>query len=236
MAHAKPRVTIPINRYVLTDIEACVILSSKLSEILATASSVGPCATLDTLAENVAGALSIDPEAVERVFRVIVNFSAIIGKSEIDAQAILDNLTVRIRDEAPTPWKKKHLEGWEQLIQTIVDILTSMTPSHPILITYKAETLAYTQPSLLIDAKIITDVRPIFNEEADDVIEFVVSHSLILRYLDGKTETKSHISIDAADIRKIRTLCDRAEEKSNTLLSVFSNFGKKIAIVGKEDD
>lgn len=235
MAHAKPRVTIPINPYVLTDIAACISLADELPRILETASSVGPCATTNELAEKVASALSLDSHLIEGVFRVIGNFSTIQDKADIDAEYLVSNITAKIEEKAPRSWNDSHLKRWQRIVPDIVGIISSIEPNHAIIITSKAQTLTYTQQSLLHDAKIITDVRPIFNHEADDVVEFIVSHSLVLRCLDGKNESQIHISIDAADIEQIRKICDRAIEKSNTLLKVFSNLQKKVVVVGKED-
>jgi hypothetical protein len=138
---------------------ACVSLSDELPRILEAALSIGPCGAMSQLAGKVASALSLDSNLVDGVFRVIVNFSTIQNKADIDAEDLLRNLTTMIEEEAPKSWKERHLQGWRRIVTNIAGIISSIEPNHPVIITDKARTLTYTQQSLLIDAKIISDVR-----------------------------------------------------------------------------
>lgn len=87
----------------------------------------------------------------------------------------------------------------------------------------KASELTFEQGRFMREARLMTDIRPIFGTEAVIRPEgAVIVHTLKLSYWDESNEPRDfHLAIDAADIRSLRTLLDRAEAKAESLRSVL---------------
>ena len=80
-------------------------------------------------------------------------------------------------------------------------------------VTTKSANLAYDYANLLRTARIITDVRPIFDEPAEGIDGAVISHVLRLKYTGMDEETSLSIVMDATDVRRLLAECERALTK-----------------------
>ena len=72
------------------------------------------------------------------------------------------------------------------------------------------------------NARILTDLRPVFGPNVDEGPQALfVSHVLRLAYHRGKEETEDfYVSLGADDLRELRKLIDRAENKAKSLRSI----------------
>lgn len=80
-------------------------------------------------------------------------------------------------------------------------------------VTTKSANLAYDYANLLRTARIITDVRPIFDETAEGIDGAVISHVLRLKYTGQDDESSLSIVMDATDIKRLLAECERALTK-----------------------
>ena len=87
----------------------------------------------------------------------------------------------------------------------------------------KASDLTLEQERFMREARLITDIRPIFSTESVSRPEgAVIVHTLKFNYWDESNELRDfHLAIDATDIRNLRTLLDRAEEKAESLRAIL---------------
>lgn len=90
----------------------------------------------------------------------------------------------------------------------------------------KANDLMFEYPNVFINAKVITDIRPIFNIKIEEApIAGLVIHNLHIHYRgDRETEHKDiYIALDSDDLKSIKDAIIRAEKKEKSLDSVFRN-------------
>ncbi len=69
--------------------------------------------------------------------------------------------------------------------------------------------------------RIVTDVRPVFKADLERPGGAVIIHKLNLTYHDGDELREFFVAMDSADIRRLRTLLDRAERKAASLTSLL---------------
>jgi hypothetical protein len=72
-----------------------------------------------------------------------------------------------------------------------------MKPEHPFAVTRKAERLTRAHENVLFEAKVMTDIRPVFNVAGDKILHTVITHSLLIDYIAGNQFAKIEIGLDA---------------------------------------
>ena len=92
--------------------------------------------------------------------------------------------------------------------------------------------LSYEYPNLLRSARIISDIRPIYNDTVTDIEASVVSYTLRLRYSNSDGECDASIALDHADVLQLADQCDRAIRKSIIAKAMMNNKGIRTAISG----
>jgi hypothetical protein len=84
-------------------------------------------------------------------------------------------------------------------------------------LTSKAVGLLTDAQHLFYTARILTDVRPIFNEEGDAVEATVILHNLVLHYGENGDHKDFVVTLDTNDIEALREVLDRADRKADAL-------------------
>jgi hypothetical protein len=84
-------------------------------------------------------------------------------------------------------------------------------------LTSKALGLLTDAKCLFYTARLLTDIRPIFNDKGDAVEATVILHNLILHYGEDGDHKDFFITLDTNDIKVLRSVLDRADEKAKAL-------------------
>lgn len=116
------------------------------------------------------------------------------------------------------------VEGRSQLkerLQTLLD-LPAVT------ITAKASILLNEAERRFHDARVVTDVRPIFKDGVEDApVAAIILHNLRIRYhhdVDGRLDD-IYVSLDVGDVQELRDVLDRASAKVKSLGTVLKESG-----------
>src|SRR5262249_55776961 len=81
--------------------------------------------------------------------------------------------------------------------------------------------LMFEHENLLQGAHVVTDIRPLFSEDATRVEGSVVSHTLRLRYVSTEGDHTISIAMDESDIHELARQCKRALLKAQTARSLM---------------
>ncbi|MCE0498564.1 MAG: hypothetical protein LV481_11520 [Methylacidiphilales bacterium] len=84
-------------------------------------------------------------------------------------------------------------------------------------LTAKALSIVTDQPHLFYSAKLLSDIRPVFNESGKSIDAMVILHNLRIHYGDGEEHKDFVVTLDRRDIKKLRSVLERAEQKAETL-------------------
>ena len=96
--------------------------------------------------------------------------------------------------------------------------------------------LSYDYANLLRRTKVLTDVRPIFNDAGDGIDGAVVSFTMRLRYSNADGEHDLSIALDENDIKTLQEQCQRAILKARTASAMMVDRCEIAAIVSGEAD
>lgn len=149
------------------------------------------------------------PTDIEALVRQLLQLHGLVRQRLVPIQdvskAILASIAV-----SDSPWSKEEQARWSANVVS----LESLVASRPVRMVAAALDLSYDYANLLQSARIITDIRPIFDAGADVIEGSVVSYTLRLKYdsLDG--DHSLSIALDEKDIRRLQEQCDRAIKKA----------------------
>lgn len=99
------------------------------------------------------------------------------------------------------------------------------------LVDAKAKELQLEAEHTFCDARIITDLRPVFGGNVSDSPEaMIIVHTLKLGYHDSLSQThkEMYIAVDADDVAKLTETLKRAEKKSRTLKEKLGSAGIRL--------
>lgn len=210
---------------VIADLTDLISSREELAAVVTAAESVPPAGSVLGFASRVAKSSDIDATVTLNVLRTLVNIRRMQRARDVDTARMVEILTASLQRYAPADWQSKHVEGWKETCPKIVDALGSIDQDHPLHVSEKAETLAYSHQNIVASQRIMTDVRPVFDKDANTIRETIVLHTLLVEYYDGiSSASRIALTLDSGDIRELRGLCERAERKAHTVLDALQDF------------
>tara|TARA_A100001391_G_C5066162_1_gene277218 strand:+ start:556 stop:1209 length:654 start_codon:yes stop_codon:yes gene_type:complete len=97
-----------------------------------------------------------------------------------------------------------------------LQVVEAIAETTAIKLTARSIDLAYECDNLLQTSRILTDVRPVFSEDAGSIEGAIVAHMLRIRYDSAGTDKELSFALDSADLRRLSYQCDRALLKEKT--------------------
>jgi len=90
----------------------------------------------------------------------------------------------------------------------------------------KAANLIVDNQIIFRDAKLISDIRPIFGTDVEDLpIGTVLVHTLKIDYIENEFPKNFHIALDDKDVEKLITLLKRTQLKAESLRKLVKSVG-----------
>ena len=150
-------------------------------------------------------------DAAGRIMRPILALQAIIRQRHLQPDEAIEAARHALGAADP-PWEPAQFDRWLQIELAFKHLLTAPVVR---LVSITLD-LMYEHENLLQSVRVVTDIRPVFTEEADRIEGSVVSHTLRLRYDSTEGDHSISIAMDEADIRELERQCKRALLKAQT--------------------
>jgi hypothetical protein len=179
---------------------------------------------LDGLGRRIAAELELDESTVRALLRAISRIKRFFDSHD-GSVAGLKWISENMESRAPAEWRKEYEARLQRDSGLISDAIDKVSDDHPIAIALKAQTLVYSHQNIFLNAKLITDIRPVFSDDASKIDELVVTHMLTLDYTDGtQRNTVLTLAMDQDDIEVLQLQCERAARKTLTLRNELKGF------------
>ncbi len=167
------------------------------------------------LQEAIAAALGpASGSASEPILRQLLALHGVLRNLNINPNQIFGALRLAL-DPSESGWTHEQFEAWKGVEREVKNLFNSEI----IYLSAKALDLSYEHAELLQRARILTDIRPVFSDDATQLRGTVISHTLIVRYDDPQGDHVLSLSIDEDDIQLLMKQCERAMLKSRTAQS-----------------
>jgi hypothetical protein len=152
----------------------------------------------------------IGEDAVPVVERVLLGLSALRRQGRVSAAEIINSLT-RAIDRLD--WEPERRKLWEDSRTALENLLNNRS----VIVPAKALDLLYDYEHFFVSAKILTDIRPVFDETKENIVGATVNQTLRLAYSDSNGESKTiSITMDQEDVEFLRLSCEEGQKKSES--------------------
>ncbi len=157
------------------------------------------------LLQIIAGS-DVTSDEAERIAEQAISLHGLMHSSGFEADEIVNALRTAISVSA-TP-----IPSWDDEFS---DLLTRLITTSSVRAVSKAATLAYEHMHLFRSARLVTDVRPVFDEDAVDIDGAIISHDLRLEYFGRSGSSSLSVTLDTPDLLQLFHQCKRALTKAN---------------------
>lgn len=168
------------------------------------------------LRREIALALGAKPEDADRILRPLLSLHAVLRQHRLTADEAIEMVGHAIDSSAPS-WTPDEISRWHQVEPAFKRLLMSPTVR---LVSITLD-LMYEYENLLQRVRVVTDIRPVFSEDATQIEGSVVSHMLRLRFDSTEGDRSISIAMDESDIRELQRQCERALLKARTAQSLM---------------
>ncbi len=160
----------------------------------------------------------IADEDVERIAEQAVSLHGLMHSSGVEAGEIIAALRMAVADSDKSP------QWWDDQFSSLLTRLISMPGVRAV---SKAASLAYEHMHLFRSARLVTDVRPVFDDDVDDIDGAIISHNLRLEYFGRGGANSLSVTLDTPDLLQLFNQCERALRKANLTKQILME-GKPI--------
>ncbi len=191
--------------------------------------------TLDVseLAKKLARAVEFSPDRVERVlYSVLIPLNSLRAAFRMTPDKFVRLVADLIARQNPE-WNEKHGGRWGQVSSKVEPLLASN--GYFALLSKTIQLLA-NRPTVACDFKILTELRPVYDDELSATKAMVVTSTLVVNYYEGGEMTRLHFTVDQADLRALQEQLDRAEKKVQLLEGQAGQLGVPVLVVGSEQE
>jgi len=92
-------------------------------------------------------------------------------------------------------------------------------------VTLKASGVIRDHDRVFYYARILTDIRPVFDEGADSVSAAVIVHNLAIHFVENSEHKDFYVALDTSDIQSLRDVLERADKKAACLQRLLKTSG-----------
>jgi hypothetical protein len=171
--------------------------------------------TVDELTERLKPALGQD--AAQKLSTHVVSLSRIISDTDESVDEVIGALTEGLKRKGWDTGKFKADDGF-------FSILRELASDEKFKVAAKASDLYYQHSLHLHQLKIITDLRPVFDGERQEVVGMICKNVLHIQYADGlEKEQSTEITIGIDDLEKLVRDAKAAIEKSKISEDLVTN-------------
>ncbi len=168
------------------------------------------------LAENVE---AIPQDDLDSILMALLSVYSLRQEFDVSVSELVEHLTQAMQKSGTEELRFADEEQRERFEQRLVGLLTSSSLD----LIGKASELTTEQERFMREARIVTDIRPIFEDDsADNLSGAVITHTLKISYWDESNQGRDfYLALDAVDLGNLRASLERAEAKARSLRSIL---------------
>jgi hypothetical protein len=171
-----------------------------------------------------------DATVVDGILRQALSLTSLQRRRKLETDAVLGGVRSGLKTADP-PWDGPAIERWRELEPAFRRLISSKK----IETTAKVLDLSYDYANLLQATRIVTDIRPVFDNDVTKIDGAVVSFTLRLSYDNSEGNHSLSIAMNQEDIKILKDQCDRALKKGALARDTISSLPLRVTISGSED-
>jgi hypothetical protein len=166
----------------------------------------------------------------EPLMRQCLSFQSLMRVSDWNLEELSEELNESV--DRLADWKTGLFDKWKRVFADFIELLNQQ----PFRIVANAIELAYEYANLYRKARIITDIRPLYTQDADSIEGAVVSYTLRLRYDNSQGDHELSLAMDESDVHDLQSQCARAINKARTARTLMNEVAEVPTIITGEQE
>lgn len=224
-------IQIQLNKSQLSDLKAIVELGPDvLRQVLERIERIDPPPLAPVDLQTVIRDVVAKQGTADILLRQALSLMSLRRRRKLDAEEVIAGIRQGLGNASP-PWDQQALDRWT----AIEDPFRKLISSSKVETTAKVLDLSYDYANLLQTTRIVTDIRPVFDNEVTRIDGAVVSFTLRLNYDNIEGSHSLSIAMNQADVDALRQQCERALKKSSLAQETISALPLRVTISGSED-
>lgn len=168
---------------------------------------------------------SLERENADALARLLVAVATFRRHHEVTSGAAVKSLTRGIQKFSG--WSEETLKIWDE---DFVPVLKAIFAIESIHVISKTADLAFDYDNLLDRISILTDARPIFDVDHQNVVGAIISSLMRVEFRTSSENAAMTIAVDRKDIEKLAKECEAALLKIKTLERILGE-GKQVKTI-----
>jgi hypothetical protein len=165
-------------------------------------------------------------EIADDVMRPLLGLQSLIRQNRIPPDEAVKGVRKALESHSPK-WDDRQFERWNH-VEPVFQRMISAPAVRRVSVTLD---LMYEYENLLQSARVVTDIRPVFNDEATVIEGAVISHTLRIRYDSAEGDHSLSLAMDETDLRELQKQCQRAIQKAAEALRLMTDGAKVRAVI-----
>jgi len=191
--------------------------ADRLSDIMSASARIGPLVGIKAVAEAISEPVGMQQEDLRLILAGLLHIHYTRTKLKLDSHAAVELIGHNLNRLAKSPEDKKLVDNWNRTKKKIAAAISQLSTDHPLEGASKAFRVVASRQYDFVSMKVFTDVRPVFNEAGDKIVQSVIAHTLSIDYHDGQDHHVIQFTLDAEEIAGLKKECERAELKGSVL-------------------
>lgn len=202
-----------------------------VQDLLSALASAKPNIDSESLTKQLIKESSLDYRNTSKALQILFRLSRIQRRFNLQAEDFIVSVAASLTS-LTEGWAEEDTIAWKEKIPVFISLLAS---DGVISFGSKAGDLMLEQPLILCQTKVVTDSRPVFDENAERICGFVPFHTLVINVIEGGESRDIHLALDMNDVIQLQKQLERAEKKENILRSQLTDAGMQV-VQTKADD
>lgn len=182
----------------------CQLGTDKVASLARNLSALGPTISLSKLRAAICE--TVGEQSVSPIERALIGLAMSRRRSKVSAADLLERIH---RGFVATKWET--LDEWNVCRPFIEKMLTSSA----IIAAAKTADLSYDFDNVYLGCRVLTDARPIFDDEKTEIVGAAITQTLRLDYTNSANERNSFsVILDREDLEQLKQSCEDALRKA----------------------
>jgi hypothetical protein len=187
--------------------------------------------TLDVsvMASRLSVKIECDGERLERAISAVLiplsSLRATFGMQPEAFMRLLDEMIAKQNRE----WHEAHHPKWAAVTPQVGQLIAKNSRFSDL---RKAFELLANRPALVREFKILTELRPVLDDDATATKAMLLTNTLVIDYEDGESWRRLHLTVNEQDLLDLQRQIDRARAKAVLLQEQSNKFGVPVLVAG----
>jgi hypothetical protein len=222
-----PSVSVRLSRSQIDDLVAmCGLGRSGLNGVADALEHAKPTIKRTELSREISSVVT-DERVLAAFLRALPGLATAIRKYNVPSSDLLDSVQSGLHAQNVGD---ATLRNWHECRPVIERMLASAV----VRLYAKARDIAFDFERLYARARILTDIRPVYDDERNVIIGTDITQTLRLDYFTSEQEAKSiSVALDTLDVEQLKKCCEDALQKADVARKLIENTGLEVVQPGE---